>query len=53
MIASLFSLVSLTVAAIVLVLWVWSPRTKKRWEAASQLPFTAADDRTHGATTHD
>lgn len=36
---TLFSLIALIVAFTALVIWVWNPRTRSRWEEASQLPF--------------
>ncbi|MFK7912457.1 MAG: cbb3-type cytochrome oxidase subunit 3 [Pseudomonadales bacterium] len=36
---TLVSLIGLTVGFLLMVLWVWNPRTSARWEEASRLPF--------------
>lgn len=39
---TLVSLLGLTLGFTLMVLWVWSPRTRQRWEEASRLPFNQA-----------
>lgn len=36
---TLVSLIGLTLGFTLMVLWVWNPRTRQRWEEASRLPF--------------